>query len=296
MLIGAAKAGSTSFSRYLAAHPQVVIRGPKEPNYWSWRRHHAKYQDFFVNQAPVLKPAPGQYISGEFSTSSLIHPLVPRRVLANLPDVRIIVLLRNPIDRAYSHFRMALNAGQEAECTFEEIVRREITECPELLAAHERGFLDPAGESKTCYSAADGVSIRVARHTKGLPATRLRVGLDLRNFYRKSYVFRSIYHDQLHRWLRLFPRDQVLVIQSERFFADTPAAMNDVVEFLGLQPFDFSTAPELRRVWATGSGNVFDKPQNYPGIDSETRRLLADYFEPYNQQLYTLIGRDFKWD
>jgi len=70
MLVGGAKCGSTSFARYLPAHPQVKILGPKEPNYWSWHRWPAKYQNFFVNDSPVLDPGPGHYISGEFSTSS----------------------------------------------------------------------------------------------------------------------------------------------------------------------------------------------------------------------------------
>jgi len=101
MLVGGMKCGSTSFARYLSAHPQVKLFGPKEPHYWSWHRFPARYQDFFVNESPFLDPGPGQCVSGEFSTSSLIHPLVPRRVQANLPALRIFVLLRNPLDRAY---------------------------------------------------------------------------------------------------------------------------------------------------------------------------------------------------
>ena len=134
MLVGGAKCGSTSFARYLSAHPQVKIPGPKEPNYWSWRRYHAEYQNFFVNESPIVDPGPDQYVSGEFSTSSLIHPLVPRRVQANLPALKVFVLLRNPVDRAYSHFMMAKSAGQEKECSFEEIVRSEMDESHELLS------------------------------------------------------------------------------------------------------------------------------------------------------------------
>ena len=76
MLVGGMKCGSTSFARYLSAHPQVKLRGPKEPHYWSCHRFPARYQDFFVNESPLLDPGPGQCVSGEFSTSSLIHPLV----------------------------------------------------------------------------------------------------------------------------------------------------------------------------------------------------------------------------
>ena len=296
MLVGGAKCGSTSFSEYLSAHPQVKILGPKEPNYWSWHRYHGRYQNSFVNESPNPDPGPGQFISGEFSTSSLIHPLVPRRVRANLPELKIFVLLRNPVDRAYSHFMMAKSAGQENECSFEEIVRKEMDEVPELLAAHERGFLSTVGDSKSCYSAIDGTPISVVKHEQGWPKRSLRDDLERRNFYRQSYVFRSLYHDQLHRWLRLFPRRQLMIIQSESFFDNAADTMNEVVGFLGLEPFAFQAADQLHRVWATGSGKIFDKPHNYPPIDDATRRILTDFFEPYNQQLYRLINKDFGWN
>jgi len=257
MLVGGAKCGSTSFARYISAHPQVKNPGPKEPNYWSWRRYPAEYQNFFDNESPILDPGPGQYVSGEFSTSSLIHPLVPRRVQANLPGLKIFVLLRNPVDRAYSHFPMAKRAGRERECSFEEIVRRELDEIPELLAAHERGFLSTVGDSKSCYSTIDGTPIRVTKHVQGLPKRRIRDDLDLKNFYFRSYVLRSLYHDQLHRWLRLFPRQQLMIIQSERFFENEADTMNEVAEFLGLEPFEFQAADQLQRSWDAGVSNAF---------------------------------------
>ena len=184
--MGGMKCGSTSFARYLSAHPQVRQSGPKEPHYWSWHRFPARYQDFFVNESPILDPGPGQCVSGEFSTSSLIHPLVPRRVQPNLPGLKILVLLRNPVDRAYSHFIMSKRAGLEKECSFGDIVRREIDEVPALLAAHERGFLAKEGNAKSCCSNIDGTPIHVVRHAPGWPERRLRDDVDLRDFYFQS--------------------------------------------------------------------------------------------------------------
>jgi len=296
MLVGGMKCGSTSFARYLSAHPQVKVPGPKEPNYWSWRRFPARYQNFFVNESPISRPGPGQYISGEFSTSSLIHPLAPRRVRANLPGLRIFILLRNPVDRAYSHFVMSKMAGLEKECSFDEIVRREMNEIPELLAAHERGFLGTGSDSKSCYSTIDGTPVCVAKHEQGWPKRRLRDDLGLRDFYYQSYVFRSLYHDQLHRWLRLFPRQQLMIIQSERFFENEAGTMNEVAEFLGLEPFGFHSADQLQRSWDAGVGNASEMPQAYPAMEEATRRILADFFEPHNQQLYRLIDEDFGWN
>jgi len=296
MLVGGMKCGSTSFARYLSAHPQVNIPDAKEPNYWSWHRFPAKYQDLFVNESPILDPGPGQTVSGEFSTSSLIHPLVPRRVQANLPALKIFILLRNPVDRAYSHFAMSKIAGLETECSFEEIVRREMDEIPELLAAHERGFLNKEGDAKSCYSTNDGTPISVAKHEQGWPKRKIRDDLDLRDFYYQSYVFRSLYHDQLHRWLRMYPRQQLMIIQSERFFENEAGTMREAAKFLGLEPFEFGAADQLQRSWDAGASNALEMPQEYAAMDDATRRIMIDFFEPYNQQLYHLIEEDFGWN
>ena len=295
MLVGGMKCGTTSFATYLSAHPQIKLRGPKEPNYWSWHRYPARYQDFFVNETPIPDPEPGQYISGEFSTSSLIHPLVPRRVRANLPDLKILVLLRNPADRAHSHYMMSKSAGLEKDCSFEEIVRAEMAEVPELLAAHERGYLNEQGDVKACYSTVDGKPVYVAKHERGSPRTSIRHDSDLRDYYYKSYIFRSIYHDQVHRWLRMFPREQVMIIRSESFFGNEAATMSRVTSFLGLEFFEFDSAEELQRRWDAGKSNAVQDTQPCTDMSDNLRGLLIDFFEPFNQQLYRLIDDDFGW-
>ncbi len=69
--------------------------------------------------------------------------------------------------------------------------------------------------------------------------------------------------------------------------------MNEVAEFPGLEPVEFQAADQLRRNWDAGASNAFEIPQDYPAMDDATRRILTDFFEPYNQQLYRLIDEDF---
>jgi len=191
---------------------------------------------------------------------------------------------------------MSQRAGLEKECSFAEIVQREMEEVPELLAAHERGFLAPKGDSKLCYSTIDGTPIEVAKHEHGFPKKKLIRDPDLRDFYFKSYVFRSLYHDQVNRWLRLFSREQIMIIQSEQFFENEASTMSKVAGFLGLEPFEFQAEDELQRRWDAGAGNASEMPLEYPAMDDATRRLLAEFFEPYNQALYQLIDKHYAWD
>ena len=294
MLIGGAKCGTTSFSTYLPAHPQVKECKIKEPNFWSWQLcSRSQYQGLFVNSKPLLNPAADQAIGGEYSTSSLVHPLVPRRVRARLPDVKIIVLLRNPIDRAYSHYIMSQRQGLEPVKSFDEIVRQEIKEIPGLLAAHQRGFSDPDYRTSAHRSMPDGTPLSVAEHNDEWPMHALVSDEQLFRFYGTSYVFRSLYHDQLWRWMQLFPRQQIKIIQAETLFADRQAVMNDVVSFLKLQPYEFQPE-DLEHSWGGGASN-YEEPGDYEDMKSDTRQFLQDYFEPYNEQLFELIGERFNW-
>jgi hypothetical protein len=294
MLIGGAKCGTTSFSTYLPAHPQVEECRIKEPNFWSWQLcSRSEYQDLFVNPEPLLNPAAGQLIGGEYSTSSLIHPLVPRRVRARLPNVKLIVLLRNPVDRAYSHYIMSQRQGMEPHKSFEEIVRQEIKEVPDLLAAHQRGFSDPDYRTSAHRSLPDGTPLRVAEHNHGWPMHPLRSDEELFRFYGTSYVFRSLYHDQLWRWMQLFPRERFKIIQAETLFGDRAAVMNDVVSFLNLQPYEFQPG-DLEHSWGGGASN-YQEPGDYAAMSPDTRRYLEGYFEPFNEQLFELIGDRYDW-
>lgn len=296
LFIGGAKCGSTSFAIYLDAHPQVCIRGPKEPNFWSWGMHPKEYQDYFVNEAPIARPAAEDRVGGEFSTSYLLHPLAPRRIFAALPEAKILLMLRNPVDRAYSHYMMSELRGFEPDCSFDEIVRREIKEAPFLLEAHQRCFLDPKGTIASCMTRPDGMPIHVASHREGGAGNELTSNRDLRNYYFKSYVFRSLYHDQVKRWMTLFPADQLMIMQSERFFEDPPLNMAKVSAFLGLAVFDFASSPRLQNIWGGGVSNALKKAEDYREMNPETRSLLDSFFRPWNEKLSELTGMEFGWE
>ena len=295
LFIGAAKCGSTSFAIYLEAHPQVCIRGPKEPNFWSWGRNPKEYQDYFVNEFPIARPIAEDRVSGEFSTSYLLHPLAPRRVYAALPEAKIILMLRNPVDRAYSHYMMSELRGFEPDCSFDEIVRREIEEASILSEAHQRCFLDAKGTIASCITSPDGLPLQVASHLGNGVSNELTSNRDLRNYYFRSYLFRSLYHDQVQRWMAIFPADQLLIMQSERFFEDPSKHMANVCAFLGLAGFDFASIPRLQKIWGGGVTNALKNAEDYKQMNPETRSMLTSFFKPWNEKLSDLTGMEFGW-
>jgi hypothetical protein len=236
MIIGTQKGGTTSLHHYLNEHRGVTMAFKKEVHFFDY--FFFKGTNWYLAQFP-LRSESAQ--TGEASPSYLSHPDVPRRVHATFPDVKFIALLRNPVDRAYSHHQMQYRRGNDP-LSFEDAIAQE----PERLRGSNPDMV------------------------RG-------------NWRRYSYVSRGIYVEQLARWLELFPREQFLFIKSEEFFREPGRLFDQVLRFLELP------ACPLPRFRSHNS-------QTYAPMRPETRSRLARYYEPYNRQLYDLLGRNFGWN
>jgi len=205
LIIGAQRSGTTSLYRYLLAHPQVLPASPSKGVHY-FDKHPEKslrwYRAHFPTAAARRKREArfgGPIVTGEGSPYYLFHPHVPARAAAAVPDARIIAMLRDPVERAYSHYQQEYARGFEDAETFERAIDLE----PERLAGErERMLADPAYQSH-----------ELQHH---------------------SYIARGEYVDQLQAWRAHYPEQQVHVICAERFFADPAGAYAGVLRFLGL--------------------------------------------------------------
>lgn len=137
LIIGAQRGGTTSLYRYLSGHPDVVAAWRKEVHFFD--RYHGKGLDWYRAHFPSLDDT---RVVGEASPSYLFHPSAPERARATVPGAKVIALLRNPVDRAYSHYQMKVRKGIET-LSFAEAVARE----RERLAED-----DPTGTTWRHYS------------------------------------------------------------------------------------------------------------------------------------------------
>jgi hypothetical protein len=110
IVIGAQKAGTTSLFHYLRAHQQIHIPFAKEVGFFSRERLFNKGAPWYLNQFADATP---QQIVGEASPQYMMNPAVPARIHALFPGIKLIAILRNPIDRAYSSYRMTVRLGSE---------------------------------------------------------------------------------------------------------------------------------------------------------------------------------------
>jgi hypothetical protein len=235
IIIGAQKGGTTSLHRYLTQHPDVSGGLRKEVHFFSWT--YEQGLDWYLAHFP---PRGEARVVGEASTSYLCHPKVPARIRRDVPNAKLIALLRNPVDRAYSQYQMNVRKGFEA-LSFEDALEAE----PQRLRE--------AGDWAT---------------------TQWRYS---------SYATRGLYAEQLAWWFAAFPREQLLVLKSEAFFAEPAAGIAQTLAFLGLD------------AWSPVQYEVHN-PGSYSDMAPATRRRLAAYFAPHNQRLYELLDWDLGWD
>jgi hypothetical protein len=133
IIIGTQRGGTTSLFRYLVVHREIGQASRKEVHYFD--RYYENGMDWYLAHFPER----GEYrLVGEASPYYVFHPEVPKRILAAVPQAKFILLLRNPVDRAYSQYQMKVERGLET-LSFEEAIERE----PERLATTDDP-LDPA--------------------------------------------------------------------------------------------------------------------------------------------------------
>jgi Sulfotransferase domain len=137
LIIGAQRAGTTSLFIYLSRHPHVTgptsgdgtVPWPKELHFFDKRFSLGLdwYRSFFplVAARRLVRLRGHDLVAGEATPSYLFHPAAPERVAACLPEVRLIALLRNPIERAFSQYQKWRRMGRE-HLTFERAIESEV--------------------------------------------------------------------------------------------------------------------------------------------------------------------------
>jgi len=128
LIVGAPKAGTTSLYHYLSEHSQVFMSNPKEVNFFSREEIEAQglyYKDFqannFEDYEKLFEDSKGEQAIGEASVSYLFYPNVPLKIKRLIPKCKIIIVLRDPVERAFSHYLMDKRLGF-VNLDFDEIV------------------------------------------------------------------------------------------------------------------------------------------------------------------------------
>jgi hypothetical protein len=210
LVIGTKRGGTTSLWRYLLQHPLVPPLFPawntKTSHYFedNYGRGEAWYRSHFPTrrQRTALERRHGGPVRvGEAAPLYMFHPLAAGRVAELMPQAKMIVLLRDPVERAYSHWKERRTEGREPldfAAALEAEPGRTAGECERLIA--EPGYVSEAYDWYT-------------------------------------YRERGRYLDHLEPWLDRFDRSQLLFLASETFYRDPAGSYARILDFLGLPPY-----------------------------------------------------------
>jgi len=218
LVIGAMRGGSSFLYHYLTQHPMVLPAFRKEVRYFDRSYRQRKhpflwYRSFFPLRASLRalgRLRKHRCVTGEATPSYLFLETVPPRVLFTVPHVRLIAMLRNPVDRALSHYFL--------ECRR----HRELLPLKEALLAEE-----------------ERVDLLLRNGGGDTEQSRL----ETMQFSYKSF---GVYVDQIKRWRMWFPASQMLILQSEQVFAEPEKAFPRVCRFLDLPEWH---PPAVRKIY-----------------------------------------------
>lgn len=200
LIIGAQKCGTTSLYNNLIKHPHVVQALRKEIHFFdinykkgvTWYQAHFPSSIYKIYLKQIYRK---KIIAGEATPYYIFHPLSPERIFKIVPRVKLIVLLRNPVDRAYAHYQLSVRLGHE-NLSFEDAIQNEM------------GRLN--SEVERIYNNCNYYSF---------------------NHQHFSYLSRGYYMEQLRKWHHYFSREQILILKSEDFYLDPSSAFKQVYVF-----------------------------------------------------------------
>ncbi|MGK2927381.1 MAG: sulfotransferase family protein [Lysobacterales bacterium] len=296
LIIGAPKSGTTALYHWLAGHPQVHLSTPKEPFFFEEEYERGPEYYWRTYFADGWR---GQSLVGEARTSHLFLPYVTRRIYETVPDARLVAILRNPVERAFSHWWMVRCHGREP-LGFDEALQA------------------------NWHSMQDGTSLEGPEVER-----RWRAHIVAREeFWRprplsvRPYIEPGHYARHLERFLGYFPRSRLCVLLYDDLLQRPQETMARLLQFLELEGSGMRHAPAPENVALTRfslplfkvsrrfrlarfvprgllavARTSLSKIGSRPAMSDAAREWLQNHFEPHNRRLEPLLGRDLSaWD
>jgi len=262
LVIGAQRCGTSSLFKYLIQHPCVGRPLRKEIEYFTVRFHEGPtwYRAHFPLRARRVKAraAGCDLRTFEATPDYLFFPGAAERAAQVLPDARLVALLRDPVERAWSHYRHVVRLGREP-LGFDEAIE---AEAERLSGESERALADPR-----------------------YPARSLRL---------HSYAARGRYAEHLEPWIDRYGRERLLVVRAEDLFAEPEARYREILRFLDLPvalPREFRNFSYPARTVEGGAAGAAAGS----AVPEPTAARLRTHFAPHNRRLEELLGRELGW-
>ena len=260
LIIGFEKCGTITLRQFLGIHPKIFITKKRQNNEF-FNAENNKTIDEFTESKPCTP-------EGQLRLEKITVLGLPKLVYNYIPDVKLIVIVKEPTERALSHFVHLVDR---------KLVSANVTDF-DIYATYI------FSQNTTTFN--ETVSRNDIRFSAG------------------SLRYYSLYSDRIKPWIDIFGIERILILDGDQFAANPIEELNKVETFIGLQheirPEDFYFNTEKRFYCIKNdleSGCMLkSKGRPHPTMEQNTRKMLKDFFKPHNKIFYEMTGRTFPWD
>ncbi|MDC0170587.1 sulfotransferase [Candidatus Nitrosopelagicus sp.] len=243
IIAGTVRSGTTSLYNYTCNHPSILPAAYDEIGFFdsNFQLGTMWYQSMFPTkkQMESVQEKTNFCLTGEDTPFYFWNKDAIKRISELIPNCKIIMIFRNPVDRAYSNYQLGKRENKE-DLSFEKTIEIE--------------------------------KQIINKGTKNLDFSEPR-----------TYLIKSLYSIQLKNWLTSFSKDQLYFLSTEQLSSKPNETMSGIFNFLGLPGHTLS---EFKK----------EKKAIYPEMNISTRNDLLKFFKSYNNELFSLIGKNFSWD
>ena len=242
LVIGGKRCGTTTLFEFLRQHPGIANPPFDHMGFFddNYRLGINYYKSFF----PLKNKKNGLILNYDVTTSYLTSPHVPERMYEHMPNVKLIILLRNPTSRAWSEYNSNLREKPNLD-TFESYIEDEFNDLKNY------NFLDKVKNND--YNLIDPT---------------------------KNFLKKGIYVNYLKKWFNLFPRENFLILPTETFAKDENFVFKKIFEFLNLPYHEIKNLKRMEKVVYKNTLN----PETKIKLDKFFEPLNKDLFELIDQK------------
>ena len=258
-IIGAQKSGTSALHSYMLNHREIIGGKVKEINYFNHKEKYAKGDNWYHNQ--FVKPLfykPKKYFI-DSTPQYITDENVAEMIFQYNPNAHIIVLLRNPVERAYSAWNMYKQFSE-----FTDVNRKKLADRHASLQ-----------NRKLFYNFIT---------TNPFPSFEDFAEKELKNIDTYPRILKKgIYVEQLIPYYKLFPKNKITIIESKDFKQNKLEYLNLIFDKLELSNIQDLTLEDVH------------KREYVSKMKLETKNKLIEFYKPYNEKLSELTGLKFNW-
>ena len=261
ILLGNQKCGTTAFHSFISRNPDFIGSKPKELHYFSIDERYNKGERYYHSHFSALEDQhafSGRKIWFDGTGGYLMCRKSPKRIHLYNPQAKMVVLVRNPIERAFSAYKMYCRFYSENKNWFN------------IFRLTGKDYTERKPEEFNTFRTFISSEIACEESNCNIDMPVLQLGK---------------YEVGIKRYLQFFDRNQIKIFSNQDLLNNPVSTLNELTSFLNMDSYD----------WTFSEGKKVFEGKYKDFADPESENLLRTYYREYNKNLFSILDRDLGW-